>query len=64
MNVNWRVVVMKGVPRTSSLLAPIVLLEGHQAEIYSCKFDPSGKALASAGFDKRICTWHPNDVNL
>jgi len=47
-----------GVPRTSSLMAPIVLLEGHQAEIYSCKFDPSGKILASAGFDKRIFLWH------
>jgi Prp8 binding protein len=49
--------IVAGVPRTSSLQAPIVLLEGHQAEIYTCKFDPSGKALSSAGFDKRILLW-------
>jgi Prp8 binding protein len=54
-----------GVPRTSTLQAPIVLLEGHQAEVYSCKFDPSGKSLASAGFDKRIFLWqvHGESIN-
>jgi WD40 repeat protein len=34
-----------------------MVLEGHQAEVYTCKFDPSGKSLASAGFDKKICTY-------
>jgi Prp8 binding protein len=55
--IKGRELIAAGVPRTSSLIAPIVVLEGHQAEVYTCKFDPSGKSLASAGFDKRIFLW-------
>jgi len=54
---DGREVIAAGVPRTSNLLAPIVLLEGHQGEIYTCKFAPSGQSLASAGFDKKIFLW-------
>lgn len=43
------------VPRTSNLYAPIMLLEGHQGEIFTAKFHPEGKHLASAGFDRQIC---------
>ncbi|KAL6064764.1 U5 small nuclear ribonucleoprotein 40 kDa protein [Balamuthia mandrillaris] len=43
--------------RTSGLLAPIMLLTGHQAEVHTVKFDPKGKALASGSFDKRIFLW-------
>lgn len=34
-----------------------MLLEGHGAEIYTVKFDPSGKAIASGAFDKQIFLW-------
>ena len=35
--------------------APIMLLTGHGGEIFCCKFHPDGSALASAGFDRKIC---------
>lgn len=44
-------------PRTSNLYAPIMLLEGHQGEIFASKFHPEGKHLASAGFDRQICKY-------
>lgn len=48
------------VPRTSNLYAPIMLLEGHQGEVFTSKFHPEGKHLASAGFDRQICKFLPN----
>lgn len=44
--------------RTSNLLAPIMLLTGHQGEIYCGKFHPDGTCLASAGFDRQIFLWN------
>ncbi|XP_071451309.1 U5 small nuclear ribonucleoprotein 40 kDa protein [Hetaerina americana] len=45
-------------PRNSSLLAPIMLLEGHQGEIYTAEFHPEGQYLASSGFDRQIYIWN------
>ncbi|XP_074832626.1 U5 small nuclear ribonucleoprotein 40 kDa protein isoform X2 [Carettochelys insculpta] len=47
-----------GPPRCSSLQAPIMLLSGHEGEVYCCKFHPNGATLASAGFDRLILLWH------
>ncbi|EPY87327.1 u5 small nuclear ribonucleoprotein-like protein [Camelus ferus] len=47
-----------GPPRCSSLQAPIMLLSGHEGEVYCCKFHPSGSTLASAGFDRLILLWN------
>jgi len=48
-----------GLPhRTSSLESPIMLLTGHKAEIFTVKFSPSGRALASGSFDKEIFLWN------
>ncbi|XP_065222784.1 U5 small nuclear ribonucleoprotein 40 kDa protein [Planococcus citri] len=44
--------------RTSDLMAPIMMLEGHPGEIYSVKFHPEGKHLASAGYDRQIFMWN------
>lgn len=44
-----------GVPRTSSLLAPIMQLEGHQGDVFSAEFHPEGQHLVSTGFDRQIC---------
>lgn len=41
--------------RTSHLMAPIMLLSGHDGEIYTAKFSPDGTRLASAGFDMSVC---------
>ena len=35
--------------------APIMLLTGHQGEIYTAKFHPEGNVIASAGFERNIC---------
>uniref|UniRef100_A0A1A9ZFS2 WD_REPEATS_REGION domain-containing protein n=1 Tax=Glossina pallidipes TaxID=7398 RepID=A0A1A9ZFS2_GLOPL len=44
-----------GVRRTSNLMAPILLLEGHQGEIYTTEFHPKGEMLLSSGYDRQIC---------
>jgi len=50
---------LSAVNRTSNLQAPIMLLTGHQAEVFSVKFSPlSGKHLASASADKTIMLWN------
>lgn len=46
------------VPRTSGLKAPIMQLTGHQGEIFSSKFDPSGRHIASGSFDQLILIWN------
>eukprot|EP01083_Nonionella_stella_P090834 253825_1 len=46
-----------GLPRTSNLLAPTMVLEGHQSKVYTTRFDPNGELLASAGHDKDIFLW-------
>lgn len=56
-----RAVVTSTVPRTSNLYAPIMLLEGHQGEIFTSKFHPEGKHLASGGFDRQIFLWNVYD---
>uniref|UniRef100_A0A8D2PL50 U5 small nuclear ribonucleoprotein 40 kDa protein n=1 Tax=Zosterops lateralis melanops TaxID=1220523 RepID=A0A8D2PL50_ZOSLA len=48
----------QGPPRCSSLQAPIMLLSGHEGEVYCCKFHPNGNTLASAGFDRLILLWN------
>jgi Prp8 binding protein len=50
-----------GVSRTSSLLAPTMLLSGHKGEIFTLKFSPSGNTLASGSFDKDILLWNVHD---
>jgi len=46
------------VQRTSNLQAPIMLLTGHKAEVFSIKFSPSGKHIASGSFDKCVYLWN------
>lgn len=48
---------MQGVPRTSSLFSPIMLLEGHEGEVFACEFHPEGEHLMSTGFDRKICKY-------
>ncbi|XP_018668441.2 U5 small nuclear ribonucleoprotein 40 kDa protein-like [Ciona intestinalis] len=55
---NQKSVVAHGPPRTSSLLAPIMLLTGHEGEIYSSKFHPEGNMIASTGFERLIYLWN------
>ena len=42
------------IKRTSSLPHPNLLLEGHQSEVLSLKYNKSGTILASGSFDKTI----------
>ncbi|XP_077285600.1 U5 small nuclear ribonucleoprotein 40 kDa protein [Arctopsyche grandis] len=52
-----KAVVTTTIPRTSSLFSPIMLLEGHQGEVFSTEFHPDGQYLASSGFDRQIFMW-------
>ncbi|ESN96866.1 hypothetical protein HELRODRAFT_178666 [Helobdella robusta] len=56
--VNNAIELLGGIKRTSKLHAPIMLLTGHESEIYCCKFSPSGKFLVSAGTDRMILLWN------
>ncbi|KAL3279186.1 hypothetical protein HHI36_016699 [Cryptolaemus montrouzieri] len=57
-NINKNKSVLQAAPaRTSNLFAPIMLLEGHEGEIFTIKFHPEGQYLASAGFDRKIFLW-------
>jgi len=49
--------ILMGPKRTSSLLAPTLLLSGHKGEVFSMKFNTEGTAFASASFDKTIFLW-------
>ncbi|KAF8923033.1 hypothetical protein BGZ58_003444, partial [Dissophora ornata] len=46
------------VKRTSALKAPIMQLQGQSAELYTCKFSPSGEHIASAGAEKSVYLWN------
>jgi len=46
-----------GPQRLSKLQGPIMLLNGHEGEIYSAQFSPDGHSIASAGFDMKIFMW-------
>ena len=48
---------LRGVKRTSSLDAPIMLLEGHADGVNGVKFSPDGTVLASCGADRRLMVW-------
>ncbi|KAJ1958552.1 hypothetical protein IWQ62_004880 [Dispira parvispora] len=43
--------------RTSSLAVPSVQLVGHEGEVFTCQFDPTGEVFASGGFDRSILLW-------
>lgn len=44
-------------PRRHFLKGPIMLLTGHDMEVFSSKFHPSGSSIASAGADRSIFLW-------
>eukprot|EP00884_Botryococcus_braunii_P019166 jgi/Botrbrau1/5933/Bobra.0366s0107.1 len=50
-------VTKEGFRRTSGLDAPIMLLEGHADEVFTCRFNPDGDVLASGSNDKHIFLW-------
>lgn len=50
-------IIKVGPKRTSSLMAPIMKLEGHDGAIMSMRFSPTGKLLASGSADKKIFIW-------
>ncbi|KAL3104111.1 hypothetical protein niasHS_002138 [Heterodera schachtii] len=47
-----------GEQRASGLQCPIMLLTGHEGEIYAAQFSPDGTCLASVGYDQRIFFWN------
>eukprot|EP01025_Chloroclados_australasicus_P051481 TRINITY_DN5992_c0_g1_i4.p1 TRINITY_DN5992_c0_g1~~TRINITY_DN5992_c0_g1_i4.p1 ORF type:complete len:371 (+),score=33.74 TRINITY_DN5992_c0_g1_i4:43-1113(+) len=47
--------------RTSNLQAPIMLLTGHQGEVFSVRFSPDGECLISGSHDKLILVWRTYD---
>ncbi|KAI1906996.1 hypothetical protein LOZ53_005066 [Ophidiomyces ophidiicola] len=48
---------MKAIPRTSGLEAPIMELTGHGGEVFTTRFDSSGQHIASGGMDRSILLW-------
>jgi Prp8 binding protein len=52
-----------GIKRTSTLLGPTMLVEGHKAPVHCIKFNPDGSSLASGSFDKTIQLWNVRGEN-
>jgi Prp8 binding protein len=50
--------VFKPLKRTSDLLAPIMLLEGHKSKILTVQFSFCGKQIATGSHDKKILLWN------
>lgn len=48
----------QGPKRTSSLDAPIMLLEGHDSAVFTLKFNPTGDVVASGSHDKFVFLWN------
>ncbi|WEW59870.1 hypothetical protein PRK78_005351 [Emydomyces testavorans] len=48
---------MKAIPRTSGLDAPIMELTGHTGEVFATRFDSTGQHIASGGMDRSILLW-------
>ncbi|KAM7187012.1 Pre-mRNA-splicing factor cwf17 [Rhypophila sp. PSN 637] len=48
---------VQAAPRTSSLQAPLMELSGHEGEIFTAKFDPTGNLIASGSMDRNILLW-------
>ncbi|KAK9814586.1 hypothetical protein WJX72_008235 [[Myrmecia] bisecta] len=48
----------EGIKRTSNLQVPIMLLSGHAGEVFTVKFSPNGRTIASGSHDKHIFLWH------
>ena len=46
-----------GPQRTSELLAPIMLLTGHEGPVLSSKFSPDGRHMVSGSHDKLLLLW-------
>ncbi|CAO4383981.1 unnamed protein product [Caenorhabditis nigoni] len=44
--------------RFSNLMAPTMLLQGHEGEIYTGVFSPDGTCLATSGYDQKIFFWN------
>ncbi|XP_053959028.1 U5 small nuclear ribonucleoprotein 40 kDa protein [Anastrepha ludens] len=53
-----KALIESGVRRTSNLMTPIMLLEGHEGEIFTTEFHPDGDLLLSSGFDRQIYVWN------
>eukprot|EP00897_Mesotaenium_endlicherianum_P004403 jgi/Mesen1/3991/ME000210S03227 len=54
-------VTKEGVRRTSNLFAPIMLLSGHAAAVYTMKFNGDGSVVASGSHDKEIFLWRTEE---
>ncbi|WAR18097.1 SNR40-like protein [Mya arenaria] len=57
-NEKENALMQSGIQRLSSLEAPIMLLSGHEGDVFCTKFSPDGRMLASAGFDRLIYFWN------
>jgi len=51
-------VVESNIPRTSNMEAAIMMMSGHEGEVYCGKFHPAGNILASSGYDRQIFLWN------
>lgn len=50
---------LQKISRTSRLAAPIIhLTGGHEAEILTARFDPTGQFIVSSGMDRNISLWN------
>ncbi|AMV21046.1 protein kinase domain-containing protein [Planctomyces sp. SH-PL14] len=60
--VVWKVSTKKNGESLDVTAESVGRFTSHEGPIYSVAFDPSGKSVATAGYDRRVLLWNPVDV--
>jgi WD40 repeat protein/serine/threonine protein kinase len=46
----------------SRVFTPLTEFTGHNGAVYSARFSPNGKRVATGGYDKLVLVWNPDEV--
>ncbi len=60
--VVWKVSAKKDGDSLAVTAESVGRFTSHDGPIYSVAFDPTGKSVATAGYDRRVLLWNPVDV--
>ncbi len=50
-------------PKTTAPYQQLTQFTGHDGAVYSARFSPNGKLIATGGYDKLVMVWSPDEVH-